>query len=114
MAFNINLFNAAVVGENAEEGFIVENGRLHAVDVQVAALKKEKSNPKQIIPVLKDALTALIKYAEGKIPEHFLDVKSIQNNEEAQLIEKIVQIYIHLPHTDRNNLSSLIHHKSVS
>lgn len=112
---NVNLFNAVVVGENPESAFIVEGNRLHAIEQSIAALKKDKSDPKQVIPLMRDALKALIQHAEGKVPAHFtnIDLKEFSEkaDEEAQLIKKIENIFTHLPHTDRNQLSSMIHHK---
>lgn len=113
-----NLYNAAVIGENAEMAFIVEGKHLHAVEKHVADLKKDKSNPKVVVPLIRDALKALMVYAEGKVPPSFIkdtDLKtvSLKPNEQEQLIEKIFNIYTHLHHQDRNYLSSLIHHKAA-
>lgn len=118
MENNINLANAAVVGENPEEGFIVEGKRLHAVDKAVAALKKQNNTPKQIVPLIKDALNALITYAKDKVEPHFLEnarkVLSEKSEDQSALIANIEQIYIHLQHHDRNSLSTLIHHPQKS
>ena len=115
MENNINLFNAAVIGENSESAFIVDGNHLHAVEKSVADQKKDKSNPKQVMPMMREALKALIKFAEGKVKEHFLDFDwkaiSDKSNEEEQIVAKIHTIYSHLPHHDRIDLSSLIHHK---
>lgn len=112
-----HLFNAAEVGENPETAFIVEGKHLHAVEHSIAAQKKERSDPKLVLPLMRDALKALIQYAQGKVEAHFLDVdwKMIQgkSDEQAQLIHKIQNIYSHLPHHERNELSSLIHHKQT-
>lgn len=114
---DINLINAAIIGENIEASFFIEeNNRLHAVDMRVASLKKEECNPESIIPLMRDALKALVKFAEGKVPPHLtrIDWKAFsgKTNEQQELISHIEQIYSHLHHQDRNNLSSLIHHKA--
>lgn len=118
MENNANLFNATVIGENPETAFLVDGNHLHAVEQSIADQKKNKSDPKQIIPLMRDALKALIKFSEGKVEPHFLDIdwKAIsgQPNEEELLVKKIYHIYSHLPHHDRNDLSSLIHHKQSS
>jgi hypothetical protein len=115
MENNANLFNAAVIGENSESAFLVDGNHLHAVEKSVADQKKEKSNPKQTVPLIREALKALIKFSQGKVESHFFDVdwKAIANqrNEEEFLVEKIHSIYSHLPHHDRIELSSHIHHK---
>lgn len=113
MAFNGNLFNATVVGENPDAAFLVENGKLHAVEQHVADLKKEKSADKAVLPLMRDALNALVKFAEGRVPPHFLEVISLEANEREQLMEKIVAIYQHLSHHDRHELSTLIHKQAV-
>lgn len=114
MKNNNGLYNASVIGENPREEFIVDGKHLHAVEPQIAAVKKNKNN--QVLPLIREALTALIQFSESKVEPHFLeiDLKSIEDkpNEKALLVEKIEQIYSHLPHSDRNHLSSLIHHKS--
>ncbi len=115
---DINLFNAAVVGENPDAAFFVEGEHLHAADARVVSLKKEKSKPELTLPLLRNALKALIKFAEGKVENHFLEVdwKGIAGkDEQPALISKIDHIYSHLPHQERKQLSSLIHHsKSMS
>lgn len=115
MKENVNLYNAAIIGENSELGFIVDGSRLHAVELHVASLKKEKSDPELVLPLMRDALKALIKFAYGKVPTHVteIDLKeiSLKPNEHDQLIEKILHIFKHLSHQERNELSSLIHHK---
>jgi hypothetical protein len=67
---------------------------------------------------MRDALKALIQFAQGKVESHFLEVdwKMIQGkpDERALLVHKIYTIYSHLPHHDRNELSSRIHHKQVN
>ncbi|MBA3721788.1 MAG: hypothetical protein H0W88_05245 [Parachlamydiaceae bacterium] len=117
MENNINLMNAVIVGENPEGSFIVEGSRLHAVDRRVAALEKDKSNPKLIIPLMREGLKALITHATGKIESHFLDVNwkiiTDQPKEQEQLKDKIEHIYTHLSHHDRNELSSLVHHRQT-
>lgn len=116
MENNDNLFNAAVVGENPDTAFIVEGNHLHAIEQSIANQRKDKSDPKKVVPMLRDALKALIAFAQGKVEGHFLEVDwnelSGKPNEQAQLIQKITHIYSHLPHHDRNDLSSMIHHKA--
>jgi len=118
MKNNADLFNAAVIGENPEASFIVDGNHLHAVEQHIAALKKDKSNPKVVLPLMRKALEALLKFAKGKVPAQFTDVDqkgiSLKPNEQDQLIEKIVSIYTHLHHNDRNSLSSMIHHKQTA
>lgn len=112
MAFNGNLFNATVVGENPDAAFVAENGKLHAVEQHVADLKKEKSDAKVVLPLMREALNALVQFAEERVmPTHILEMISLKANEREQLIDKIVAIYQHLSHHDRQELSSLIHHK---
>lgn len=110
-----NLFNAAIVGENPNTAFLVEGNRLHAVEHSIAAQKKDKSDPKKVVPLIRNALKALIAYATGKVEGHFLEIdwKTLTDkpNEQAQLVLKIHQIYTHLPHHDHNELCSMIHHK---
>ena len=117
MAFNQNLFNAAVIGENPQAAFIADGKRLHAVEQHIADLKKDQSKLEIILPLMRDALNALLEFSKEKLPRSFteFDQKSIslQPNEKDQLIEKIVNIYTHLHHHDRNELSSLIHHKAA-
>jgi hypothetical protein len=114
METNDNLFNAAEIGENPDTEFVVEGKHLHAVDAKVAHERKDKSDPKIVLPLIREALKALIKYAQGKVEAHFLDVDLKQfdgkPDEEAQLRHKIEHIFSHLHHHDRNELSSLIHH----
>ena len=118
MEKNENLFNAAEVGENPKTAFIAEGKRLHAVEKSVADQKKDKSDPKQVLPLMREALKALIQYAQGKVESHFLEVdwKTIQDkpDEVEQLVRKTCTIYTHLPHHDRLELSSLIHHKQAA
>ncbi len=110
-----HLFNAAVVGENPDTAFIVEGNHLHAVEQRVADQKRDQSNPDQIIPLMREALKALVQYSQGKVEGHFLEIDwddiADQEDEQEQLVERIQQIFCHLPHHDRNELSSLIHHK---
>lgn len=110
MEFNQDLYNAAVVGENPEAAFLVEGKKLHAVEKSIAALKK--SNPEAAIPLMQSALKALIKFANEKTVEIDLKSVSLKSTELQQLVDKILQIYQHLHHHDRNDLSSLIHHKA--
>ena len=67
---------------------------------------------------MRDALKALISFSEGKVEPHFLEIDwdSLTDDldEQSQLIHKIHNIYTHLPHHERNELSSLIHHKTSS
>lgn len=116
MENNINLYNAAVVGENPKAAYLVEGDRLHAVEQSVADLKKDQSNPEKTLPLIREGLKALITFAKGKAEPHFLEVDWTAiagKNEQAQLIDKINHIYSHLPHHDRNTLSTLIHHKTA-
>lgn len=116
MESNDNLFNAAIVGENPDTAFLAEGNRLHAVEKSVAESKKDKSDPKKVVPLIRNALKALIVYAGGKVEGHFLEVdwKALNDkpNEQALLVLKLHQIYSHLPHHDHNELCSLIHHKA--
>ena len=112
MVNNDGLFNAAIVAENPEASFIVEGGRLHAVDKQVAALKKDKSDPKVVLPLMREALKALLQFTAGKLAPSYNEMISMKPSEQDQLIEKLNHIYLHLQHQDRNELSSMIHHKS--
>lgn len=118
MEFNENLFNAAVVGENGDSpniAFIAEKNRLHAVEQHIADKQKNKSDPKVVVPLMRDALNALLQFAKGKIPSQFVEVDlkaiSLKPDEQEQFIEKLKNIYTHLPHQERNKLMSLIHHK---
>lgn len=117
MKNNGSLFNAAEIGENPNTAFIVEGNHLHAVEQGVADRQKDKSDPKQVLSLMREALKALIQYAQGKVESHFLEVdwKMIEGkpDEQKQLIHKIQNIYTHLPHHDRNELSSLIHHRQA-
>jgi hypothetical protein len=118
MKNNHNLCNAAEVGENPETAFIAENSHLHAVEQSVADQKKDKSDPKKILPLIREALKALIQYAQGKVESHFLEIdwKQIEGkaDEQAQLVHKIHNIYSHLHHHDRNELSTLVHHRQAN
>lgn len=114
MDLNGKLFNAVVIAENPEAAFITEGNRLHAVEQHIADLKKDQSDQKIVLPLMRDALSALIQFAEGKVPQHFIELVSLKPNERDQLVEKIESIYAHLSHHDRNELSSLIHHKKAS
>lgn len=112
MEYDQNIYNAAVIGENPDAAFLVEGKQLHAVEKHVAEKKKDKSDMKLVLPTMRDALKALVKFATGKVPPHFLDAISLKTNEYDQLTEKIMNIYNHLPYHERSELSSLIHHKS--
>ena len=112
MGCNDALYNAVVVAENPEAAFIVEGKHLHAVEKQVALFKKDKSDPKLVLPLMRDALTALLKFASGKLSASYNEMISMKPNEHDQLVEKMNHIYLHLHHNDRNELSSLIHHKA--
>ncbi len=118
MKNDVNLFNAVIVGENGENPdlvfFVVEGNRLHAVDRQVANLKKGQSKPEQILPLMREALKALIAYSDEKVEPHILDVDWATfsgPNEQTLLVGKIEHIFRHLHHNYRNELSSMIHHK---
>lgn len=110
----LDLDNAVVIAENPETAFIVESNRLHAVDQRVSE-QREDHNPEHILPLMKKALQALINYAEHKVPPHFVEMgKELVNQskaDESEFVEKIRQIYSHLPRHARNELSSLVHHK---
>lgn len=94
--------------------FLVENGRLHAVDQVIANLRKDKADPKQVLNLLQNALSELISFAKGKIPPHFIEMGetalSENTNDQSILTSRIEQIFTHLPHHDRIQLSTLIHH----
>jgi hypothetical protein len=60
---------------------------------------------------LKDLLTFSKRNSYDPAIDRGLKEISLKPNERDQLIEKIQEIYVHLPHKDRNQLSSLIHHK---
>lgn len=115
MESNEQLYNAVVIGENPDTTFIVEGKHLHAVEEHVAKLEKEKSDPKRVLPLMRDALKALIKFSENKVEPHFLEVdwNAIigKSDEQMNVIKHIHSIFSHLPHHERNDLSSLIHHK---
>lgn len=119
MENNVNLFNATVIGENPETALIIlEGNRLHAVEQSVANLKQDESDPEKLLILTRDALKALIAFAQGKIEAHFLEVDwddlSSQEDEQARLISKTHDIFFHLPHHFRNELSALVHHKARS
>lgn len=112
---DVSLFNAVVIGENPESAYFIEgDNRLHAIDDKVAALKKEKSSTERLLPLMRDALKSLIKVSKGKVAPHLLDVdvKNLEGhpNELSEISVRIETIYRHLPHNERNKLSSLIHH----
>ncbi len=115
MEKNENLFNAAIIGENHESVFLVEGNHLHAVEKMIAERQKDKNDPKKVLPLIRKAVQELISYANGKVEQHFLEVdwKSFQDkpDEHEKLVSIIEHIFRHLPHHDRNELSSLIHHK---
>lgn len=114
---NNNLFNAVVIAENPDAAFIVVGNRLHAVDQRVAEQQKEKSKPEIVLPLILDALKALIQFADGKVKPHLTEegTEALTElaNQQQELIGKIQQIHIHLSHHDRNHLSSLIHHSQT-
>lgn len=115
---NHDLYNAAEIGENPDTAFVVEQNHLHAVEQRVADQQKDKSDPQLILPLMRKAFKALIQYAQGKVESHFLefDEKAIEgkSDEQAQLMHRIYNIYSHLSHHDRSELSSLVHHKQAS
>lgn len=116
MDIDINLYNAAEVGENPDTAFTVDGNHLHAVEKSVAHLEEKKIDANLVLSLMKDSLKALAEFAKGKIYEDTLriDWDAIKNSRDQQLIIKhIVHIYSHLPHHDRNFLSSQIHHKHV-
>lgn len=112
MQFNDDLFNAVVIGENPESAFIVEGNHLHAVESPIAELKKDKSNLEIVLPLMRNAFEAILRYAQGKVPSRFTNMISLKENERDQLIEKIVNVYTHLHRDERNELSSMVHHKA--
>lgn len=118
MENNDNLFNAAEMGENPATAFIVEGKHLHAVELSVANQKKDKSDPLVVLPLMREALKALIKFGSGKVEAHFLDVdwKSLEGSadEHEKIVHHVQEIYSHLHHRDRNELSTLIHHRKAS
>lgn len=115
MEKNENLCNAAIIGENHESAFLVEGNNLHAVEKLIADRQKDKSDPKKVLPLIRKAVEELIVFANGKVENHFLEVdwKSFkdQADEHERLVSIIDHIFRHLPHHDRNELSSMIHHK---
>lgn len=117
MIQDANLFNAAVVGENPDSTFIIMDGKLHAIDKRVADLRKNKSDPAQIVKLMTDALKALISFSKDHVEPHFLEVDwnsfNKRPNVQEAIISKINHIYHHLPHCERNKLTSLIHHPQV-
>jgi hypothetical protein len=114
MENDVNLFNAAVIGENPEEAFVVLDGHLHAVDRRVAALKAEKSDPAKVLPLVRGALKALIEFAGETVEPHFLNVDwNVTSNNQQMLISKLTNIYMHLPRYERNKLVSMIHHAAA-
>jgi hypothetical protein len=120
MPFDANLYNAAVIGENGGMpgvAFIVEDGRLHAVEQRIADQKKEKAKSELILPLMREALKALVTFSKRNAYDPSSDRGqkeiSLKPNEQDQLIEKIQAIYVHLSHEDRSQLSSLIHHKAA-
>jgi hypothetical protein len=112
---NVPLYNATVVGENPEASFIIEGERLHALEPRVASLRSDSSTPGHVLSALREALRELVQFSEGKVPPHFVNIDwSSVSDDPASLISKIHQIYYHLPHQDRNHLSSLIHHSQLT
>lgn len=114
MSDNVKIENAVEIAENVETAFIVEGQRLHAVDPRVANLKKDKCKPEQLMPMMFEALNAFIEFAGEKVAPHFIEsAKKIAENKKSDqkaIVAAISQIYIHLPHSERNKLSGLIHH----
>lgn len=118
MEFNVNLYNAAVIGENCDNpgvAFIAEGKQLHAVEQVIADQKKDKSAPAVVLPLMREALKSLLQFAQRNVPAANADIGlkgiSLKEDEREQLIEKIKNLYGHLSHQDRNGLSSQIHHK---
>lgn len=117
MEDNINLANAAIVGENPETAFVVNGTLLHAVDSNVADFEKDNSDPEQVVPLLRNALQALIEFADRKVPPHFIEMGEQlimdESDDKNELINKIEQIFTHLPRHERQHLSSMIHHRQT-
>ena len=71
-----------------------------------------------LLQAIREGLQALIHFSRGKVEPHFLEenTKSFSGEEEeiSQVASQIHNIYSHLPHHYRNELSSLIHHKQSS
>lgn len=112
MDFDKDLYNATVIAENPEMVFLVEGDHLHPVEPSVGKLKH--ASLETVLPLMRNALKKLAIFAQGKVPPHFTDMEknvSLKAHEKDQIIEKIGNIYHHLPHHDRNDLSTLIHHK---
>ena len=117
MKTNANLFNAAVIGENPTTAYILKGDHLHAVESSVAEERNNGNNAKNIVPLMKKALQALVEFSSGKVEAHFLDIDTddFSDDEDGQdeIVEKIHQIYTHLPHHNRIELSSLIHNRQI-
>lgn len=113
MEYNKELYNAVIIAENPEMGFLIKDGLLHPVEPSVAHLKKE-DHSSALLPIMRKALDKLSNYAKDKVEPHFVDSEknlSLKPEEKNQIIEKIGNIYHHLPRHFRNDLSSLVHHK---
>ena len=80
----------------------------------VANHRQKQSDPKVVLPVMIDALQALVDFATGKVESHFLDIdfNYLIEADEKVTIDKVIHIYRHLPHSARNELSSCVHCKS--
>jgi hypothetical protein len=116
---NIDLFNAAVIGENHEAFFLLEeDGHLHAVEKLIAEHKIDQKQRTKVLEKIKEAKKALHAFARGKIEAHFLNDEPAsyvnEKEEREQIVTQIHNIYYHLPHHFRNELSSLIHHKHTT
>ena len=113
MGVNIHLRNAAVICENPDVVLLAEGDHLHAVESRIAELKKDKCMPAALIPLMRNAHTALVQFTTGIVDAQILDAVSLKANEMEQLKEKIRNIYAHLPHHVKNQLCSMIHHKQA-
>jgi hypothetical protein len=108
---SVSLTNAVVVAENSGAAFMAEGPKIHAIDQVIATHRKEKSDPKVVVPLMVDALLALVEFAQGRVESHFLDidVNSLSKSDMKKVISKLLQVYSHLHHHDRNELSAMVH-----
>lgn len=114
-----DLFNAAVVGENPEMAFtVLEGDHLHAIEPSIAEQKGGQIDAAKVTSLLRGAFKALSQFAEGKVEAQLLEIDweglAERPGEREELISKIRHVFVHLPHHDRNTLSSLIHHRQAT